>query len=112
VYKNTTSADGTEIALLGKIPAAVTTARLGQWSEQALCAENGSAIFFPAYDDPGTEARKICRRCPVRSECLAFAISNDERSGIRGGLDPGERTNLRRSLRRRTAQGAGGEGAA
>ncbi|HEX6523076.1 MAG TPA: WhiB family transcriptional regulator [Streptosporangiaceae bacterium] len=58
------------------------------------------------------EAKQICRRCPVRAECLAFATSNDERFGIWGGLDPDERRNLRRSMQRRKASVTGGPGAA
>ncbi|HZR48714.1 MAG TPA: WhiB family transcriptional regulator [Streptosporangiaceae bacterium] len=106
MYKQIKSADGTEIVLLGKVSAAVTTARLGQWAQHAVCADTDSEIFFPAHDDPGTEAKQICRRCPVRRECLAFAITNDERFGIWGGLDPDERRNLRRSLQRRKAPAA------
>jgi WhiB family redox-sensing transcriptional regulator len=63
--------------------------------------QTSSEIFFPAPDDPGTEAKKICRRRPVRAQCLTFAISNDQRSGICGGLDPDERRNPHRNMQRR-----------
>jgi WhiB family redox-sensing transcriptional regulator len=112
MHKHVRSADGTELVLLGKVSPAVTTARLGPWSQQALCAQTSSEIFFPAPDDPGTEAKKICRRCPVRAECLTFAISNDERFGIWGGLDPDERRNLLRGTQRRKASVTDGPGAA
>jgi WhiB family redox-sensing transcriptional regulator len=105
------TANGTELVLLGKVSAEVTTARLGQWAQHALCAQTNSEIFFPAHDDPGTEAKQICRPCPVRRECLSFALTNDERFGIWGGLDPEERRNLRRSLQRRKSS-ADGHGAA
>jgi len=112
MYKRIKSVDGTELVLLGKVSAAVTTARLGQWAQQALCGQTNSEIFFPSQDDPGTEAKRVCRRCPVRAECLTFAMANDERFGIWGGLDPEERRNLRRSLHRRQASAADGDGVA
>lgn len=112
MYKHVTSADGTEIVLLGKVPADVTTARLGPWSQQALCAQTDSEIFFPAHDDPGTEAKHICQRCPVRVACLRFALSNDERFGIWGGLDADERAALRRKLRQGKPERGSREGVA
>ena len=39
--------------------------------------------------------------CPVRGQCLAYAVTADEPFGIWGGLDPHERENLRRQLQRR-----------
>jgi WhiB family redox-sensing transcriptional regulator len=112
MYKHIKSGDGNELMLLGKVPADIITARLGQWSQQALCAQTDSKIFFPAHDDPGIEARQICKRCPVKAECLTFALSNDEQFGIWGGLDPDERRNLRRGLRRRSQAAADGIDAA
>jgi WhiB family redox-sensing transcriptional regulator len=112
MHKHIKTADGTELVVLGKVSAAVTTARLGQWSQQALCAQTNSEIFFPSHDDPGTEAKQICRRCPVRAECLKFALENNERYGIWGGLDPVERDTLRRRLRQRKPEHTGNEGAA
>lgn len=112
MYKPITSADGTKLVLLGTIPADVTTARLRPWSQQAECAQTDSEIFFPSHDDPGTEAKQICQRCHVKAECLRFALSNDEQFGIWGGLDPGERGNLRRRLLRRDGPAAQRNGAA
>ncbi|MGX9214329.1 WhiB family transcriptional regulator [Mycobacteroides abscessus] len=42
-------------------------------------------------------AKKICRSCPVRVECLTYAIVNDERDGIYGGLGPRERAKIMRN---------------
>ncbi|MDQ6659189.1 MAG: WhiB family transcriptional regulator, partial [Actinomycetota bacterium] len=38
----------------------------------------------------------ICTGCEVRSECLSYALSNDERFGIWGGLSERERRRLKR----------------
>jgi WhiB family redox-sensing transcriptional regulator len=65
----------------------------------ALCTTSDPEIFFPPSDNPATEARQIRTQCPVRGQCLAYAIAADEPSGIWGGLDTQER-NLRRRLQR------------
>jgi hypothetical protein len=74
-------------------------------------------IKFPAtrdYDpwyvedessDDSTEAKKICtgeddkRPCPLREHCLEFALTNNERYGIWGGMTPEERAQLRKERR-------------
>jgi WhiB family transcriptional regulator, redox-sensing transcriptional regulator len=83
------------------IPAAVAPA-LGAWHGRGLCVGEDPDVFFPSHGDPGTEARGICGACPVRDDCLEYSIEADE-DGIWGGLDQGERRNLRRRQRRRAA---------
>jgi hypothetical protein len=102
----------TRVVLVGHAPPAVTAAIVGLWAGHVLCAETDSEIFFPAHDDPATEARQICARCPVREDCLNFAIANNERYGIWGGLDPGERDSLRRKQRQQKQRTANRWGAA
>jgi WhiB family transcriptional regulator, redox-sensing transcriptional regulator len=75
---------------------------LGEWHDRGLCVGENPDIFFPSHGDPGTEARRICGSCPVREECLEYATEADE-DGIWGGLDQGERRNLRRRQRRHAA---------
>lgn len=43
------------------------------------------------------EAKAICRGCPVRRECLAYALANREPFGIWGGCSERERRRLRRA---------------
>jgi WhiB family transcriptional regulator, redox-sensing transcriptional regulator len=81
---------------------------LGTWAEHATCASTDPEIFFPAKGDPGTQARQVCGRCPVSDNCLAYALQSGEEFGIWGGLDPGERKNLRQ----RSREQAGKKGAA
>lgn len=38
--------------------------------------------------------------CPVRVDCLAFAIANDERYGVWGGASINDRRRIRRAARR------------
>jgi WhiB family redox-sensing transcriptional regulator len=66
------------------------------WHERALCAETDPEAFFPEKGGSTREAKKICTGCEVRAECLEFALANDERFGIWGGLSERERRRLRR----------------
>ena len=42
------------------------------------------------------EAKKVCLTCEVRDECLEYALMNDERFGIWGGLSERERRKLKK----------------
>jgi WhiB family transcriptional regulator, redox-sensing transcriptional regulator len=66
------------------------------WQDRALCAETDPEAFFPEKGGSTREAKKICTGCEVRAECLEFALANDERFGIWGGLSERERRRLRR----------------
>jgi len=98
--------------LTGHAPPAITALIPGPWARRALCADADPEIFFRAHDDPATEARRTCAQCPVRADCLQFALDAGERHGIWGGLDPAERTALRRKLRGRKASATPRRGAA
>jgi WhiB family redox-sensing transcriptional regulator len=69
-----------------------------RWQDDAECAESGPEFFFPDEDNRTagnyTAARVICGRCPVKVQCLEYALANDERSGMYGGLTPAERKRL------------------
>lgn len=69
------------------------------WQREAACrglgTEESQAIFFPTKGESIEEARAICRRCPVTSECLAFAVANGC-LGVWGGTSERQRRMLRR----------------
>jgi WhiB family redox-sensing transcriptional regulator len=67
------------------------------WQEQALCAQTDPEAFFPEKGGSTREAKRICSGCEVRAECLEYALANDERFGIWGGLSERERRRLRRA---------------
>ncbi|WP_285442783.1 WhiB family transcriptional regulator [Streptomyces sp. ISL-12] len=67
------------------------------WQQEALCAQTGADFFFPEPGSSVREAKRICGLCPTRSACLEFALSNDERFGVWGGLSEKERLALRRA---------------
>lgn len=66
------------------------------WQERALCAQTDPEAFFPEKGGSTREAKKVCGACDVRSECLDYALANDERFGIWGGLSERERRKLKR----------------
>jgi len=66
------------------------------WQERALCAQTDPEAFFPEKGGSTREAKKVCASCDVRSECLDYALANDERFGIWGGLSERERRKLKR----------------
>jgi WhiB family redox-sensing transcriptional regulator len=70
-------------------------AELG-WQERALCAQTDPEAFFPEKGGSTREAKRVCLGCDVRAECLEYALENDERFGIWGGLSERERRRLRK----------------
>lgn len=76
----------------------------------AKCAGLPSRLFFPFDSETGLvrhgqnrrtnllarDARELCRTCPVRAECLAYALDERIEYGIWGGLDEVERSRIRR----------------
>ena len=66
------------------------------WQERSLCAQTDPEAFFPEKGGSTREAKRICVGCEVRAECLEYALGNDERFGIWGGLSERERRRLKR----------------
>lgn len=66
------------------------------WKADALCKEHPTVNFFPERGEDASEARDICSRCMVQSECLTAAIENEER-GVWAGTSERERQRLRRA---------------
>ena len=71
------------------------------WRLDALCAETDPEAFFPEKGGSTREAKRVCTGCSVRTECLEFALANDERFGIWGGLSERERRRVRLERRDR-----------
>lgn len=66
------------------------------WQSDALCAQTDPEAFFPEKGGSTRDAKKICASCEVRAQCLEYALLNDERFGIWGGLSERERRKLRK----------------
>ena len=69
-----------------------------QWQEHARCAQTDPEAFFPEKGGSTREAKRICLGCEVRDACLEYALANDERFGIWGGLSERERRRLKRGI--------------
>jgi WhiB family redox-sensing transcriptional regulator len=69
------------------------------WQLRAACRGPKSELFFPPTyperkedrDEREQQAKAICAVCPVRHECLEFALHIREPHGIWGGLTEAER---------------------
>jgi WhiB family transcriptional regulator, redox-sensing transcriptional regulator len=81
--------------VLGQLMAAAPGAR--DWRDDALCAQVDTELFFPVKGASTKAAKQVCQRCPAREECLAYALENDERFGVWGGLSAPERRALTRA---------------
>ncbi|WP_125132613.1 WhiB family transcriptional regulator [Microbacterium sp. 10M-3C3] len=66
------------------------------WQSDALCAQTDPEAFFPEKGGSTRDAKRICTTCDVRDQCLEYALQNDERFGIWGGLSERERRKLKR----------------
>ncbi|QHN36033.1 WhiB family transcriptional regulator [Gordonia pseudamarae] len=69
-----------------------------QWQDRALCAQTDPEAFFPEKGGSTREAKRICHGCEVQAECLEYALGNDERFGIWGGLSERERRRIKRGI--------------
>jgi WhiB family redox-sensing transcriptional regulator len=68
--------------------------------ERAACRDVDPEVFFPAQGESGDQARAVCRPCPLRAACGAWALGQtDELVGVWGGLSARERRRLKRELR-------------
>lgn len=81
------------------------------WRAGAICRTEDPELFFPVGEEHTTgrgasgpvqmqnaEAKAVCRRCPVVSECLAWAIESGQDFGVWGATTAQER----RAFKRRT----------
>lgn len=66
------------------------------WRGLAACRNVDTDIFFPSSDLFSNRAKLICSTCPVREQCLAWAVATDQRDGIWGGKTAKERRRIAR----------------
>jgi WhiB family redox-sensing transcriptional regulator len=69
------------------------------WQDEALCAQVDPEIFFPEKGGSTKNAKEVCASCPVRFECLEYALNEDLDTGVYGGLSSNERRPLHRAHR-------------
>lgn len=77
---------------------------MDDWRDGAACRDHDPELFFPVSEiGPGAEqveqAKAVCATCPVRAECLEYALDNALDYGIFGGLTESERREFARRRR-------------
>lgn len=77
------------------------------WATRAACRDMDTDLFFPPGPDspPDPDAVAACASCPMRSQCLEFALSHPQmaKHGYWGGMTESERESERRRRRSRRA---------
>jgi WhiB family transcriptional regulator, redox-sensing transcriptional regulator len=78
------------------------------WVQQARCRDEDPELFFPiGSTGPAAvqveAAKAVCLSCPVRLDCLEWALATAQDAGVWGGLSEEERRALRRARRREAA---------
>jgi WhiB family redox-sensing transcriptional regulator len=81
------------------------------WRAASACITTNPDVFFPvavgtAASKQVARALRICGGCPVKQQCLDFAVQTGERDGIWGGTTPEERARTRRARNHRPARRA------
>lgn len=83
-----------------------------EWRRDAKCLGVDTELFYPPrdkrrYKPIADKAKAICNGkdsrppCPVRIDCLLYALRRDEEHGIFGGMSHRERNALLRKWRRK-----------
>lgn len=75
------------------------------WRHKAVCRDEDPELFFPVGNSGPAlaqiaDAKLVCNRCPVTTECLTWALESGQDAGVWGGLSEDER----RALKRRNAR--------
>jgi WhiB family redox-sensing transcriptional regulator len=85
-----------------------------RWRLDAACRTFDIYLFFAPdgerqqeRDQREARAKRVCSGCPVRRQCLEYAITNPEKHGIYGGLNEDERASEKRRRARRASSQAG-----
>ncbi|MCU1611703.1 MAG: transcription factor WhiB [Pseudonocardiales bacterium] len=71
------------------------------WRHRAACRDEDPELFFPVgTSGPAllqiAEAKTACRRCPVSTECLNWALASGQDAGVWGGMSEEERRVVKR----------------
>jgi WhiB family transcriptional regulator, redox-sensing transcriptional regulator len=71
------------------------------WRKGAICRDTDPDLFFPVGTTGNAlvqidRAKEVCYQCPVKVDCLDYALETNQDSGIWGGTSEDERRVLRR----------------
>jgi WhiB family redox-sensing transcriptional regulator len=78
------------------------------WRAVGSCRDSDPNLFYPlgrgrAAIEQTEVAKSVCRACPSREPCLAFALGTRQDLGVWGGTSPEDRRALIRLARRAVA---------
>lgn len=85
------TADAEPFDLLGLLLEPADVDADDDWRYQAVCASTDPEVFFPEKGGSTREAKKVCAGCPVREQCLQWAIATGQGFGVWGGMSERER---------------------
>jgi len=66
------------------------------WMNDAACANTDPELWFPNKGESTLPAKRICATCDVTEQCLRYALANNQKFGVWGGLSELERRSIRR----------------
>jgi WhiB family redox-sensing transcriptional regulator len=78
-----------------ELPSLEEIAHRPAWMKRAQCRGEDRSLFFPSLGGNTAKAGAICSSCPVRQECLAYALADPESAGVWGGVTERDRRKLR-----------------
>lgn len=91
-----------------KEPTHLTDAEMA-WMKRAACRlredapaeekDARTALFFVGAGESQAPAKAFCAVCPVKDECLDFALANNIHHGLWGGCSERERRQIRKRQR-------------
>lgn len=83
---------------------------MDNWRYSAACRTEDPDLFFPIGTSgpalmQAEQAKAVCRHCPVREQCLQWALETGQSIGVWGGTDETERRALKRRIAARRSSG-------
>ncbi|MGH8328620.1 MAG: WhiB family transcriptional regulator [Steroidobacteraceae bacterium] len=79
------------MSAIGNLTEFLHTLELPEFMSRGVCAETDPEAFFPDKGDSTAAAKRVCAGCPVRAECLEYALQRGERYGVWGGTSERQR---------------------
>ncbi|MGP8162997.1 MAG: WhiB family transcriptional regulator [Acidimicrobiales bacterium] len=73
-----------------------------EWRTRAACRDTDPDLFFPVGTtgqavEQIEAAKSVCTQCGAQAECLEFALTTNQESGVWGGASEEERRKLRKA---------------
>lgn len=69
-----------------------------EWKLDGLCRQVDPELWFPEKSSLASDAKKVCKNCPVIDQCLDYALRHNEKHGVWGGKTANQRKKLRLKL--------------